>query len=211
MALLRLEWEQCLLLPLPSEDDDDFTLIRGHGQCDHLSEVRKFSSTSAHDTSSKSIAQFPSVSSQMLHTTSLIFHREQHAFEIQRGQLKNIKNILAESVAAMLSDEQVVIKHEAGDTMEGYGIRVFSDGTLYAGDFLKGNRDGVGILRWGNGDSYYGQWVDDVAHGQGLYRFSNGDSYTGKWDNGDVTGNGTFTHDDGQVFEGECTDVALIY
>jgi hypothetical protein len=196
---------------MPSEDDDDFTLIRGHGLSDDSSQLRKSLSSSNSETAPlKLIPQSPSVSSQALHAKSLMLHREQHATEIQSGQLKNIKNILAESAAAMLRDEQVLIKHEAGDTMDGYGIRVFSDGTLYAGDFLKGDRDGIGILRWGNGHSYYGRWVNDVASGQGRYRFSNGDSYTGEWDSGEVIGVGYFTHDDGQVFEGQCKSLLCL-
>ncbi len=207
MALLRLEWEQHVFTPLPLHDDDDYALVRGqqieHGRSVNPSESQRLSTISASDTAAQFIAKSPNLNSQTHHATSLISNREQHISDIHLGQLKNIKNILAESVAALLRDEQVSTKHEAGDTIDGYGIRVYSDGTLYAGDFLRGNRDGVGILRWGNGHTYYGSWVDDVAHGQGRYRFPNGDSYTGEWDSGSVIGEGSFTHEDGQVFDGE--------
>ena len=136
-----------------------------------------------------------------------MFDRERHCSDIQSGNLKHIKKILAESAAEMLHHgeiySQVVIKHEVGDTMDGYGIRVFPDGTLYAGDFLQGDRDGVGILRWGNGHSYHGQWLNDTAHGCGRYLFPNGDTYTGEWDSGSVIGDGLFAHEDGAVFDGE--------
>ena len=135
--------------------------------------------------------------------STLMLDREQHCSDIQSGNLKRIKKILAESAADMLRDGQVAIKHEAGDTLDGYGIRVFPDSTLYAGDFLGGYRDGVGILRWSNGHSYHGQWLNDAAHGRGRYLFPNGDTYTGEWDSGSVIGDGLFTHEDGVAFDGE--------
>jgi hypothetical protein len=133
---------------------------------------------------------------------ALMIDREKHCSDIQSGNLKHIKKILAESAATMLREGQDVIKHEVGDTTDGYGIRVFPDSTLYAGDFLQGNRDGVGMLRWSNGHSYYGQWLNDTAHGRGRYLFPNGDTYTGEWDSGSVIGDGSFTHEDGQFFDG---------
>ena len=139
--------------------------------------------------------------------STLMLDREQHCSDIQSGNLKRIKKILAQSAADMLRDgeilSQVVIKHEAGDTLDGYGIRVLPDSTLYAGDFLGGHRDGVGILRWSNGHSYHGQWLNDAAHGRGRYLFPNGDTYTGEWESGSVIGDGLFTHEDGVVFDGE--------
>jgi len=227
MALYRLEWEQFLCTPLPSDNDDDGALLGGqsigHGLSGDTSfSIRKMpkSQTSVTESSSfasspklmsagdpgsvsRSFNQPPSLGSIMPGGSTLMLDREQHCSDIQSGNLKRIKKILAESAADMLRDGQVAIKHEAGDTLDGYGIRVFPDSTLYAGDFLGGYRDGVGILRWSNGHSYHGQWLNDAAHGRGRYLFPNGDTYTGEWDSGSVIGDGLFTHEDGVVFDGE--------
>jgi hypothetical protein len=233
MALSRLEWEQFLFTPLPLEDDDDFLLVCGkapeHGSSrihgGRKSEQESFSlefSCSAQNIDNiggsqdtESIVMDVSLSTglQELDSTHLALDREKHTREIQSGNLKRIRNILAESTARMRRDEVLVIKLEAGDTMNGYGIRVFSDSSLYAGDFLGGFRDGFGIIRWCNGHSYFGQWFKDAAQGRGVYRFPNGDSYTGIWDRGSAIGDGAFMHDNGTVFDGKTmrTDMRLFY
>ena len=215
MALYRLEWEQFLFTPLPLDDDDDFALVNrqaigtfGIHRADapaplSFSQKQNLKFSAAPSPESFSVDASPSLRSQTVAATTLILHREQHACEIQSGNLKRIKNILAESVATMRREELLTIKHEAGDTMNGYGIRVFPDGTIYAGDFLGGHRDGLGALRWSNGHSYFGPWFEDVAHGRGRYKFTNGDTFTGEWDSGCEVGEGSFTHDDGEVFDGE--------
>jgi hypothetical protein len=215
MALYRLEWEQFLSMPLPLDDDDDSALFNREkiglhriGRADapaplSFSHKKNLKFSAAPSPEAFSVDASPSLGAQMLVAGSLISNREQHACEIQLGHLKKIKNILAESVAAMRREELLTIKYEAGDTMNGYGIRVFPDGTIYAGDFLGGQRDGLGVLRWSNGHSYFGSWFEDLAHGRGRYRFPNGDIFTGEWDNGCEVGEGSFTHDDGEVFDGE--------
>jgi hypothetical protein len=224
MALYRLEWEQFLLTPLPLEDDDDFALvcekvvehgpsrISGGGKSEQaLISLSEFSSgvqklvkiSASPDTESLAMDLSLSTGFQALDSGHLILHREKHVREIRLGNLKGIRNILAESTARMRRDEVFIIKLEAGDIMDGYGIRVFPDSSLYAGDFVGGHRHGLGILRWCNGHSYFGQWFENVAQGQGVYRFPNGDSYTGTWDRGGVIGEGSFMHDDGETFDGE--------
>jgi hypothetical protein len=216
MALYRLEWEQFLFIPLPLEEDDDFALVCGQA-VQHKDiktakspfllslETQKHAKISATaDSELHSIDSSSSLGSELLVATGdLISHRKQHVVDIQSGNLRSIKNMLAESVARQHRAEQLIIKHEAGHTTNGYGISVSSDGTLYAGDFLGGDRDGTGVLRWSNGHTYFGQWRGNVAQGRGRYRFPNGDTYTGEWDSGCEMQGGVFMHDDGEEFDGE--------
>ncbi len=220
MALYRLEWEQFLCVPLPSDGDDDSALMNVRTHALQLSgEPRIAHSTSSSPrvpstlqeaanvgvtrAESRPMAASLSYGSKVFHANNLILQRDKHATDIQLGNLRNIKAILAESAAAMLLEEQTIIRQEAGDTMGGYGIRVFPDGTLYAGDFSRGVREGVGVLRWGNAHSYFGQWLDDAAHGRGEYRFPNGAVFMGVWDSGSTVGDGCFSSADGDVLDGK--------
>jgi hypothetical protein len=224
MALYRLEWEQFLCVPLPSDDDDDSALMNGRTHAHELSGDPRIAYSTLSPSKMPSILQeaatigvtraesqsmAPSLNaalfygSKVFHANNLILQRVKHTTDIQLGNLRNIKAILAESAAAMLLEEQTIIKQEAGDTMGGYGIRVFPDGTLYAGDFSRGVREGVGVLRWGNAHSYFGQWLDDVAHGRGEYRFPNGVVFIGIWDSGSTVGDGCFSSADGDVLDGK--------
>jgi hypothetical protein len=65
---------------------------------------------------------------------------------------------------------------QAGDTRDGYGVKLFEDGTLYAGDFEGGIRSGYGMQRWPDGHLYFGLWKHDKRETEGEYRFSHGDS-----------------------------------
>ena len=92
---------------------------------------------------------------------------------------------------------------EAGDVLNGYGIKQFEDGAIYAGDFVNGQRSGSGVQRWLDGHVYVGDWCQDVRCGRGLYRFSHGDKdgsgyiednecdrYEGEWQSGKFHGQG---------------------
>ncbi len=66
-------------------------------------------------------------------------------------------------------------KVEEGDTQDGYGVKLFEDGCLYAGDFEGGQKSGHGVQRWPDGHIYIGLWKCGKRNGQGEYRFSHGD------------------------------------
>ena len=65
---------------------------------------------------------------------------------------------------------------EEGDTFNGYGVKLFGNGCLYAGDFEGGPRSGFGVQRWPTGHVYIGLWKHDKRNGEGEYRLSYGDS-----------------------------------
>lgn len=64
---------------------------------------------------------------------------------------------------------------------EGYGVKSFNNGTLYAGEWKAGKASGKGWFFHADGDVYKGDWADDKAHGRGMYRHANGASYEGQW------------------------------
>jgi hypothetical protein len=107
-------------------------------------------------------------------------------------------------------------QEEAGDTRDGYGVKLFADGTLYAGDFQAGLRSGYGVQRWRDGHVYRGQWKLGKREGEGEYRFSHGDSdgsgmiedhecdiYKGEWLNDMFHGTGVYRFMGGDVYTGQ--------
>ena len=93
---------------------------------------------------------------------------------------------------------------EAGDVANGYGVKLFENGKLYAGDFVGGRRCGRGVQRWPDGHVFIGEWKDD-SRLCGEYRFSFGDKdgsgaiednecdrYIGEWLCDKMHGRGTF-------------------
>ncbi len=93
---------------------------------------------------------------------------------------------------------------QAGDVVNGYGIKQFHNGNLFAGDFVDGKRNGRGVQRWRDGHVFIGQWLKDQRH-RGEYRFSHGDMdgsgaiednecerYVGEWKDDQMHGKGAF-------------------
>ena len=64
---------------------------------------------------------------------------------------------------------------------EGYGVKSFSNGTLYVGMWKDGKSSGKGWFFHADGDVYKGDWIDDKSHGKGMYVHANGNSYEGDW------------------------------
>lgn len=107
----------------------------------------------------------------------------------------------------------------------GHHIFEFSNGDLYDGMFLSGERHGYGKLTngdycyegfwkndcrdgrgntsYGDGSSYSGEYSKGVHHGHGIFTWSNGANYVGQWVNGTMTGLGSFTWKNGNEYNGE--------
>ncbi|KAL4199629.1 hypothetical protein AMTRI_Chr03g52160 [Amborella trichopoda] len=106
------------------------------------------------------------------------------------------------------------------------GVRVYSNGDVYEGEFHKGKcsgsgvyyyymsgryegewvdekYDGYGVETWARGSRYRGQYRQGLRHGYGVYRFYTGDVYAGEWSNGQSHGCGAHTCEDGSRYVGE--------
>jgi hypothetical protein len=92
----------------------------------------------------------------------------------------------------------------AGDVINGYGVKLFQNGQLFAGDFVGGQRCGRGVQRWSDGHVFIGEWKNDCRK-RGEYRFSYGDKdgsgvvdddecdrYVGEWAFDKMHGTGKF-------------------
>lgn len=68
----------------------------------------------------------------------------------------------------------------------GFGVKTWPNGDVYAGTFLNDAKEGEGIYRWGYespsaGDVYIGQFRQDLRWGLGTYHWANGDVFSGEW------------------------------
>ena len=65
----------------------------------------------------------------------------------------------------------------------GFGTKVFNDGSIYSGDWKDGLQNGKGELKWANGDVYFGDFQNGFRHGRGTLKYKNGNVYEGEWKN----------------------------
>jgi len=73
-------------------------------------------------------------------------------------------------------------------TRHGTGRTLWSDGTLYQGQYKAGWEQGIGVLRQGS-EQYEGEFQDGKKHGKGIIVRDNGQKFKGTWINGALAGN----------------------
>ena len=66
----------------------------------------------------------------------------------------------------------------------GFGIYVWTDGSLYEGMIKNGKAHGLGRLIHADGDVYEGEFVKGKREGQGKLTYATGQVSEGKWLNG---------------------------
>lgn len=55
---------------------------------------------------------------------------------------------------------------------QGYGVKFYSEGEYYEGEWAWGKRNGWGRMYYKDGAIYEGQWSEDKPGGQGMFRCS---------------------------------------
>ncbi|KAJ8765362.1 hypothetical protein K2173_012059 [Erythroxylum novogranatense] len=85
----------------------------------------------------------------------------------------------------------------------GFGKFSWPSGATYEGHFRSGCMDGFGTFIGFDGDSYKGNWLSDHKHGFGLKRYANGDVYQGSWKSNLQDGQGKYIWSNGNVYAGE--------
>ncbi|KAJ0231689.1 histone H3 K4-specific methyltransferase SET7/9 family protein [Hirschfeldia incana] len=90
-----------------------------------------------------------------------------------------------------------------GGRSHGSGVYYYYVNGRYEGDWVNGRYDGYGIESWSKGSKYKGQYKQGARHGYGVYWFYTGDSYSGEWFNGQSHGFGVQTCADGSSYVGE--------
>jgi len=81
-----------------------------------------------------------------------------------------------------------------GDCSNGKGRYKFENGSIYFGQFKKGQLNGKGTMKYGSGDVYTGNWVDSKREGGGKFTRTNGNVYEGKFVNNKLNGKGRLVY-----------------
>jgi len=102
-------------------------------------------------------------------------------------------------------DEYFGILNDKGEP-HGYGVKIYSDETVYFGDWVNGQYQTTGT-RKGNlikptGATYEGQWLQGLKHGLGVQTYPDGGKYEGEFAKGFEHGQGKKNYPDGSCFEG---------
>jgi len=72
----------------------------------------------------------------------------------------------------------------SGNCRDGFGVRVWPDGSRYMGGFVQGNRQGIGTCFWVNGSRFFGEWRGDRPEGAGVFIQAKGLRQQGLWKKG---------------------------
>lgn len=72
----------------------------------------------------------------------------------------------------------------SGNCVNGRGVYVYSNKSVYTGWFRNGKINGEGICHYANGSSYEGEWKDGKPHGYGTMTMANGQECYGRWEEG---------------------------
>jgi len=92
---------------------------------------------------------------------------------------------------------------DADGKNSGFGMMLYSDKSVYNGQWKGNKKHGYGKFNYKSGGFYEGQWVDDKKHGCGRYTFSNGNVYEGDWTDGKINGKGMFKYKSGNLYGGD--------
>lgn len=90
-----------------------------------------------------------------------------------------------------------------GNKMEGIGVLVSPEGSIYSGQIKNSKKHGKGEMIWPSNNEYFvGEFKEDELHGYGLFRAPGVES-EGFWVNSLLEGVGVTRQSDGVVYEGE--------
>lgn len=87
-------------------------------------------------------------------------------------------------------------------SMHGKGVLYYADGTVYEGEFNRGQPEGAGVMKFRNGEVRSGAFVGGQLQGNGSILYANQTRYTGEVLAGDPNGQGRMEFSDGQLYEG---------
>jgi len=71
-----------------------------------------------------------------------------------------------------------------GNCINGFGVKIYQDGSRYMGAFVQGNREGIGICFWKNGSRFFGEWKLDKPEGVGVFINAQSLKQQGLWKKG---------------------------
>ena len=101
------------------------------------------------------------------------------------------------------SKNKTVIEGEwKNDEINGIGIQMWNDSSIFFGEFNKQKKNGIGTYKWDDGTLYKGQFNNNNIEGYGIFNYYDGKSYEGELSNGDLNGFGIFTWNNGKKYLG---------
>ncbi len=112
--------------------------------------------------------------------------------------MRNVCIILSVLFIASLSHAQCL----EGNCNNGFGVYKFQDGSMYRGNFSKGQFQGYGKIKYANGNVYEGDWNEDLKWGRGTMSFTNGDAYAGNFKEDKFWGKGIYRYHTGDKYDG---------
>ncbi|CAI5458854.1 unnamed protein product [Closterium sp. Yama58-4] len=89
-----------------------------------------------------------------------------------------------------------------GGLPHGLGCYTWADGSVYEGEWVKGQKNGQGMFLWPSGARYQGEWKKGQMQGVGTYWGADGSFYTGNWAAGIKHGLGRKIYPNGDSYEG---------
>ena len=100
---------------------------------------------------------------------------------------------------------------KTGNCIDGKGVYVYDDYTLYDGDFKNAKTDGYGVCYYSDGDIYIGNWEAHSFNGQGILYNRNGTKQSGEWNNGQFVDNYEFVKFEDEPMESMANEKGKIW
>lgn len=132
-----------------------------------------------------------------------------------KSKSSNEKSKAEKSNAQTTNSTSGKVSHPAGNpsttsasvkVLNGYKVEIYSDGSIYDGNFNNGIKSGQGTMTYPNGKRYVGNWENDKPNGQGSYTLTDGTRYQGEFKNGMKNGQGSIVWKNGNKYEGMWKD-----
>jgi len=128
---------------------------------------------------------------------------------------ENLRRILVALEKGLVQEKdkngKIIFKDSLGNYIDnpddytgftGKGKETLSNGDVYEGDFVNGNRHGKGKITSADGSVYEGDFFDGIFHGKGKFTSADGFCYEGDFFDEYFQGKGKMTWSDG-VYEGD--------
>jgi hypothetical protein len=137
---------------------------------------------------------------------NLIFARvfitkENDLFDIYEG---NIRNSTFNGKGKLILSNGIIYEGDFVDgEKSGSGTIFYPDGTVYEGQIEKGELKGKGKMTWKNRYEYEGDFKFNKFIGNGILKGPSGDVYEGEFVNNLFHGNGKYIYSNGNSYEGQ--------
>ena len=124
--------------------------------------------------------------------------------------MKNILTIFILLNGINLFSQLVKPKCLEGNCRNKIGTYIYSDSSIYSGEFTDKMRNGQGKIKYKDGSYYEGTWLLDKRSGTGTYVDSKGNKYDGLWANDKQNELGKLSDAIGNIYTGSWNDGSLL-